>query len=171
MAILLNLVKSCKYLLLVILNVARSQESCSQGASVFGTEGLKCQHLETSQSYLLTLVELFCHRVEWIHNRTSLLDPVVDIYHRDSHLFVPSRYIVFPSISWPSPRSSSSWLYHECFALGSHWCHPFDAPPNFFVSDLVHSGLSCSLSETPHLCCCQHLPFFAGEGPVFTLVK
>ena len=43
--------------------------------------------------------------------------------------------------------------------------------PNFFVSDLVHSGLSCSFSETPHLCCCQHLPFFAGEGPVFTLVK
>ena len=41
---------------------------------------------------------------------------------------------------------------------------------NFFVSDLVHSGLSCSFSETPHLCCCQHLPFFAGEGPVFTLV-
>ena len=38
-------------------------------------------------------------------------------------------------------------------------------------SDLVHSGLSCSFSETPHLCCCQHLPFFTGEGPVFTLVK
>ena len=32
--------------------------------------------------------------------------------------------------------------------------------------DLIHSGLS----HTPHLCC-QHLPFFAVEGPVFTLVK
>ena len=64
--------------------------------------------------------------VEWIYNRTSLLHPVVDIGHRDSHLIVPSRYIIFPAVSWPSPRSSSFWLDHECFALGSRWCHPFD---------------------------------------------
>ena len=140
---------------------------------------------------LYTLNELFRHRRR-VDNRTSLLHPVVYVCHRGSHLLVPSRYIIFPAISWPSPRSSSFWLDHECFALWSRWCHPFDvwpppdlvlvcccllcwlhvySPPNFFVSDLVRSGLSCSFYETSHLCCCQHLPFFAGAGPVFTLVK
>ena len=95
---------------------------------------------------------------------TSLLHPVVYICHRDSHLLVPSRYILLPAISWPSLRSSCFWLDHECFDLGSCWCHPFDvspppdlvlvccllcglhvySPSNFFVSDLVCSGLSCS---------------------------
>ena len=129
--------------------------------------------------------------VEWIEIRTSLLHPVVDIGHLDSHLLAPSRYIIYPAISWPSARSSSFWLDHECFTLGSQCCHPCDvlpptdlvlvccllcwlhvySPPNFFVSDLVHSGLSCSFSDPPHLCCCQHLHFFSGDGPVFILVK
>ena len=47
------------------------------------------------------------------------LHPVVDIGHRDSHLIVPSRYIIFPEVSWPSPRSSSLWMDYECFDLGS----------------------------------------------------
>ena len=110
--------------------------------------------------------------VEWIDNRTSLLDPVVCVCHRDSHLIAPSRYIIFLAVSWPPIRSSSFWLDHECFALGSRWCHPLMCdhhlilfllavcsagctPPKFFVSDLVHSGLSCSFSETPRLCCCR----------------
>ena len=97
--------------------------------------------------------------------------------------------IVFSAISWPSLWSSSYWLDIECFTLWSCWCMPSSwrvvittwfcscllfalwlhvySPPNFFVSDLAHSGISCSFSETPHLCC-QHLPFFAGEVPVFT---
>ena len=36
------------------------------------------------------------------------------------------------------------------------WLHVY-SPPNFFFPDLVHSGLSCSFSETSHLCCCQYL--------------
>ena len=51
-------------------------------------------------------------------------DPVVYICHRDSHLIVPYRCIICPAVSWPSPRSSSFWLDHECFTLGSRWCHP-----------------------------------------------
>ena len=34
---------------------------------------------------------------EWIDNRTSLLAPVVHVCHRDSHLLVPSRYIILPA--------------------------------------------------------------------------
>ena len=67
----------------------------------------------------------FCHRRRVdLDNRTSLLDPVVHVCHRDSHLLVPSRYIIIQAISWPSPRSSSFWLDHEYFTLGSRWCHP-----------------------------------------------
>ena len=47
-----------------------------------------------------------------------------------------------------------------------------------FTRRLISSFLILSIlafhavfSETTHLCCCQHLPFFAGEGPVFTLAK
>ena len=43
-----------------------------------------------------------------------------------------------------------------------------------FTRRLISSFLILSIlvfSETPHLYCCQHLPFFAGVGPVFTLVK
>ena len=121
----------------------------------------------------------------WVYNRTSVLHPVVDIGHRDPHLIVPFRNIVFPLISWPSPWSFSYRMDHECFSLGSCWCHPLDlilvsclfcwfhvyTRSNFFVSDIVQSVFSCSFSEIHHLCCCQHLPIFVGEGPVFALVK
>ena len=73
-----------------------------------------------------TLVNSSAIGVEWIDNRTSLIDPVVHVCHRDSHLLVPSRYIILPAISWPSTQSSTFWLDHEGFALGRRWCHPFD---------------------------------------------
>ena len=73
-------------------------------------------------------------------------------------LLVPSSWHV-----WPPPD-----LVLVCCLLC--WLHVY-LPSNFFVSDLVHSDLSCSFSQTPHLCCCQHLPFFPCEIPVFTLVK
>ena len=37
------------------------------------------------------------------------------------HLGRPRPYIIFPAISWSSPRSSSFWLDHECFSLGTSW--------------------------------------------------
>ena len=36
-----------------------------------------------------------------------------------------------------------------CLLCWLHVC----SPPHFFVSDLIHSGLSCSFSETPHIFC------------------
>ena len=64
--------------------------------------------------------------VEWIHNRASPLHPVVDIGHRDSHLIVPSRYIIFPAVSWPSlGRRPSGWITSALLPR-SRWCHPFD---------------------------------------------
>ena len=120
-----------------------------------------------------------------LYNRTSLLHPVVYVCHRDSHRLVPSRYIVFPSISWPSPWSFSYWVDHPCFTLGSCSCHPLDVwpPPDvvcspgcMFTRHLISLFLISSILVFPaalnlDLCCCQHLPSFAGEGPVFTLVK
>ena len=148
-------------------------------------------HHNTEFIYFTYLVELFCHR-----RRVGIqsdVSPWPSCLHLSSGFPFHCTVSVhdFPAVSWPSPRSSSFWLDHECFTLGSRWCHPFDvwpppdrvlvgcllcwlhvySPPNFFVSDLVHSSVSCMFSETPHLCYCQHLPFFAGEGPVFTLVK
>ena len=51
--------------------------------------------------------------------RLSFTYAVVDIGHRDPHLLVPFRNIVFPSISWPSPGSFSYWVDHECSTLGA----------------------------------------------------
>ncbi len=85
--------------------------------------------------------------------------------------------MVFPAISWPSPWSSSYWLDHEWFTLGSYWCTAHDvwpppdlvlvccllcwlhaySPSNFFVPDLIHASFSCSFCVTDHIFCCQHL--------------
>ena len=67
-----------------------------------------------NQQYLLyftllyfTLLELFCNRRRL--DRQS--DPVVYVCHRDSHLIVPSPYIIFPAISWPPLcRRPSGWI-------------------------------------------------------------
>ena len=42
-----------------------------------------------------------------------------DVCHRDFHLLIPSRYIIFPAISWPSLRSSSFCMYHKCLLCGA----------------------------------------------------
>ena len=96
--------------------------------------------------------------------------------HRGPNFLVQFWYIFFPVTLWPSPWSSSNWLDHEWFALGSCLCHfldmwpPLDLilvcclfcwlhvylPSNLFIPDLVHSGLFSSLSATTHFCCCQH---------------
>ena len=149
-----------------------------------------CSRLSTTlcgktfcESYLFTyftLVELFCHRRRV--DRQSDVSPwsscsrlssgfpspcTISVHHP------PSDFVAFPSVVvlLAGPRVLCS---------GERWCHPFDvcpppdlvlvccllcwlnvySPPNLFVSDIVHSGLSCRFSETPLLCCCQHLHFF-----------
>ena len=54
------------------------------------------------------------------------------------------------------------------FAVCSVGCILY-SPSSFVVPDFIHSDTSCRFSETPHLCCCQHLPVFADEAHVFTL--
>ena len=81
-----------------------------------------------------TLDELFRHRRRvGIQSDVSILHPVV--HQVDPHLLAPFRNIVFPSMSWPSPRSFSSWVDHECSTLGSCWCHPLDMwpPPDLIL--------------------------------------
>ena len=76
--------------------------------------------------------------IEWIHNRTYFLHPVVYFCDRDPHLIVPFRYIVFPAISWPSVfRFPAGWITSPLL-WGSCWCHPVDMWPS---PDLV---LVCS---------------------------
>ena len=138
---------------------------------------------------IVTLVELFCHRRRV--DRQSDVSPwpscsrlssgfpsdcIISVHH------LPSDFVAFPSVvvlldgsrvlCSGEPLVPSFWCVTTTWSCSCLlcWLHVY-SPPNFFVSDLVHSGLSCSFSETPHPCCCQHLPFFAGEGPVFTLVE
>ena len=68
----------------------------------------------------------------------------------------------------PSRRVTTN-LSYSCltFALTVH----VYSPSNFFGPVFNHAGLSCSYSDSPHLCCCQHPHLFDDEGPIFTLVK
>ena len=113
------------------------------------------------------LVELFCHR-RLVDNRSVVIRPVVGIFHWDSHLLVPFWFIVIPAICSASSLSSSYWLDHECFTLGSCLCHPLDVsvwpspdislscqvlcrwhahmPSDLSIPGITHSGLSCSFS-------------------------
>ena len=103
---------------IVIMSLSARGKAPTYSACVTSTNGHRiCVHAlykyTTMQwpNFILYLLILYMNSsvigVEWIDNRTSLLHPVVYVCHRDSHLIVPSRYIILPAISWPSPRSSS----------------------------------------------------------------
>ena len=71
-----------------------------------------CFKILTSFTLGPTLVELFCHRRRVdIQSDVSPFNPVVYACHRDSHLIVPSRCIIFPAVSWPPlGRRPSGWI-------------------------------------------------------------
>ena len=49
------------------------------------------------------------------------------------------------------------------------WLHVY-LSSNLIAPDIITSILFCSLSEIPHLCCCQHIHFYVDEGTVSTPV-
>ena len=118
----------------------------------------------------------------------SVFHPIVDFCYRDPNLFAPFWYIVFPAILWPSfGRLPTDWItsallwgavgaiqltcdHHFIFLVCCLFCwwHVYSLSI-FFIPDLTHSGLSCSFSETPHLCTVNIC--LSGECPSFILVK
>ena len=116
-------------------------------------------------SAFFALVELFCMSSASSEYRMYMY--FSQLFNRDPNLLLPFRYVVLPAISWPSlwscrytvwmtsdlPREAVGAILLVLFFLAvCSACYMSTRRLVSFFLDLIHSGLSCSSSETLHLC-------------------